>query len=60
MPAACAVAGAGHAPAGVCVHQVQSTPRLLAAAEHLDHIKCGIAKKRLGVAVGAGSRRGRR
>ena len=54
-------AGAGHAPAGVCVHQVQCTPRLLAAAELLDRIKCGIAKKRLRVAVGVwSSRRERR
>ena len=58
--AACAGAGAGHAPDGVCVHQMQCTPRLLATAELLDRIKCGITKKRLGVAVGAGSRRGRR
>ena len=35
----------------VCVHHMQCTPRLLAAAELPDNIKCGIAEKRLGVAV---------
>ena len=58
--AACAGAGAGHARVGMCVHQVQCTPRFLVAAELLDHIKCGIAKKRLGAAVGERSSRGGR
>ena len=62
--AACAGAGAEHAPSGgylgVCVYQVQCTPRLLAAAELLDDIKCGIVTKRLGVVVGERSSRGGR
>lgn len=41
----------------VGVDRVQCTPRLLATAEFLDRIKCGMAKgpraKRLGVAVAA-------
>lgn len=32
-----------HPPVGL--HRVQRSPRLLAAAEFLDHIKCGIVKE---------------